>query len=238
MDRQATPLILLTRPFAASVRFSGRLTAAFPGAEVLISPLQMVRFPDWPMPRQQAGAIIFTSQNAVAVARRAGLSGLAYCVGNQTTEAAKLAGFDALSAGSDAAGLIALIVERGGPRHLWHLHGQTTRGDVAGHLRRAGFRVDETVVYDTETLPLSPQAKAALMGSRPLLLPLFSPNSAAAAAHALAGFAAPLTVLSLSAAVDKAATGLVAARRLISARPDAEGMLEIVGKALNSGALS
>lgn len=237
MQRQDAPLILLTRPVEASARFAARLKAVCPAAEVRISPLQAVRFVDWALPGPPPDALIFTSQNAVAAAVRAGLTGRAYCVGNQTAEAAAAAGFSALSAEGAAGDLLALIVQDA-PRHLWHLHGRKLRGDLAGDLRRAGFLVDSVVVYDVLALPPTPDAIAAIYGSRPVLLPLFSPQSATRAAQALAGATAPLILLSLSAAVDEAAIALSAHQRHIARRPDADGMLEIVIAAVNSGALS
>ena len=241
MQRQVmapqTPLILLTRPADASARFAVRLAGLCPKPEVMISPLQEVRFLDWVRPRTRADAMIFTSQNAVAAAQRAGITGLAYCVGNQTTQAAAQAGFDAVSAEGEANALVTRIMAEG-PKVLWHLHGVSTRGDVAGRLRAAGFEVDEAVVYETADLPLLPAAQAALDGTRPVIVPLFSPKSAQRAAAAMGGARAPLVVLSLSSAVDRAAAAIPAVRRLVARRPDADGMMEIMIQALNQGALS
>ena len=241
MQRQAmppaTPVILLTRPAPASARFAARLAVAHPQVEVLISPLQEVRMLDWTRPQGNPSALIFTSQNAVQAALAAGLTGLAYCVGNQTAEAAERAGFRAISAGGNAADLIARI-SVDGPRHLLHLHGRSIKGDIAAVLRAAGFTVSEAVVYDTQALPLTAPAQAALAGPRPILLPIFSPRSAARLAEVLTQVIAPLTLVSLSAAVDHAASDIPARHRLIAKRPDADGMLEIVAWALNSGALS
>ena len=237
MPPEPPPLILLTRPAPASGRFAARLALAHPQVEVLISPLQEVRMLDWTRPQVDPEALIFTSQNAVQAALAAGLTGLAYCVGNQTAEAAERAGFRAISAGGNATDLTTRITADG-PRHLWHLHGRSTKGDVAGVLRAAGFAVTEAIVYDTLPLPLTAPAQAALTGPRPILLPIFSPRSAARLAEVLTLTTTPLTLVSLSAAVDHAASSLPAHHRLIAKRPDADGMLEIVAWALNSGALS
>ncbi len=237
MQRQDTPLILLTRPQAASARFAARLVAACPAAAVLISPLQAVQFADWPRPLVLPEAVIFTSQNAVEAAARAGLSGRAFCVGDQTAEAAVKAGFDAVSAGGTADDLVGLIIAAR-PASVWHLRGADTRGDVAGRLRKAGISVFEAVVYRTEDRPLTGEAITALGQSRPILLPLFSPKSAARASAALTSVQAPLIVLCLSAAVGRAAARLPAVQRRVAKRPDADGMLEIVLGALISGPLT
>lgn len=236
MLRQALPLILLTRPAAASARFAARVQAEVPGAEVLISPLQAVRPLEWTRPPAEPEALIFTSQSAVAAAAKAGLSGLAYCVGDQTAEAAAGAGFRAVSASGDSAALADLILA-GAHRRLWHLRGALVAGDLAGTLRREGCEVAELVVYATEALDPTGAALAALTGTRPIVLPLFSPQGARRAVLALGGYTAPLSVLAISPATAQAAAGLTAQLRLTARRPDATAMLEIVAAALKSGAM-
>lgn len=236
-----TPLILLTRPEGASAAFAARLAARLPRARVLAAPLQEVCPLDWVPPDvpATAQALIFTSANAVAAAARVGLAGLALCVGDQTAEAARAAGFDAVSAGGDADALGALVARR--PESaFWHLHGRKTRGDVAARLRALGRAVGEAVVYETRALPLSPAARAALAREAAVILPLFSPESARRAAGALAEAppAGRVAVLALSPAVAAAAGGIAADLRLTARRADAEGMLEIVAEALNSPALA
>lgn len=231
------PFVLLTRPKDPSARFAARLAARWPGLQVVIAPLQEVRYLDWVRPEAEADALIFTSQNAVAAAARAGLRGLAYCVGNQTAELAARAGFTAISAEGEAAALVARIAADGA-KVVWHLRGREARGDVAGQLRDRGFAAFEAVVYEMDACPLDPSAKALLQSGRPVLLPLFSPKSARRAETVLSGTPAPLAVLALSEAVARASHGLAARLRLVAKRPDADGMLEIVAEALNSGALS
>lgn len=231
------PYVLLTRPAEPSARFAARLAARWPGLEVVISPLQEVRPLEWPRPETAAEALIFTSQNAVEAAARAGLRGLAYCVGNQTTERAAKAGFTAISAEGEAQALVARIAADG-PKTVWYLRGREAQGDVAGRLRDLGFTAFEAVVYEMAACPLDPAAKSLLQTGRPVLLPLFSPKSARRAETVLSGTTAPLAVLALSEAVARAAQGLEARLRLVAKRPDADGMVEIVEEALNSGALS
>jgi uroporphyrinogen-III synthase len=230
------PMILLTRAQEASERFAALLTLAMPDVEVIIAPLQEVRFVDWTRPDPLADVLIFTSRNAVVAAARAGLGGLAYCVGDQTAQAAQLAGFRTISAAGDAQDLVARVL-MDGPRPVWHLRGREARGNVAPQLRAAGFNVTERVVYDMVSLPLSGTAKSALRGPGPVLVLLFSPKSAKRAAKALAGAKATLAIFSISEAVDDVAKGLEARARWVALRPDADGMLEIVVQVLNSGAL-
>lgn len=233
----AAPIVLLTRPKEASDRFAARLAARWPELEVVIAPLQEVRYLDWVQPKIKADALIFTSQNAVAAAVRAGLQGPAYCVGNQTADLAAKAGFVAISAEGESQALVARI-GLDGPRAVWHLRGRDAAGDVTSQLRKRGFAAFEAVVYEMVDCPADPKLLAHLKSDRPVLLPLFSPESARRAAAALQDIAAPLAVLALSDAVARAARGINAGLRLVAKRPDADGMLEIVEEALNSGALS
>jgi uroporphyrinogen-III synthase len=243
------PLVILTRPQAASERFAARLRVALgrqSSVQIMIAPLQRIRHLDWALPEGQPAALIFTSQNAVEAAARAGLSGWAYCVGDQTAEAAQNAGFTAISAQGDAADLVRLIGAAGssaagsnaaGPGALWHLRGRAAQGDVAGQLRRAGFEVSEVIVYDMEAVAPSVEVLAALCGTRPIVLPLFSPKSARRAVAALGGGTVPLQVVALSVAVELAAEGLTRRDNWVCERPDADGMVEILKKVLNSGSL-
>lgn len=233
----AAPFVLLTRPKEPSARFAARLAARWPDLQVVIAPLQEVQYLDWDQPATPADALIFTSQNAVEAAVRAGLHGLAYCVGNQTAEIADRAGFTAISAEGEAEALVARVAADG-PKVVWHLRGREARGDVAEQLQMRGFDAFEAVVYGMQACPLDAAAKALLHSGRPVLLPLFSPKSARRAETELSGTLAPLVVLALSEAVARASRELPARLRLVAKRPDADGMLEIVAEALNSGALS
>ena len=223
------PAVLLTRPMAGSQAFAARLRQDFPGLNVVLSPLQQVRLLPWQWPEPRPDAVIFTSANAVVAG-----SGTAFCVGNQTAKAAQAAGYDAISAGADAEALVQAVHSAAAPQlRLLHLRGAVSRGNVAGRLRELGHNVEERVVYETLALPLTDEAAALLAGSDPVLLPLFSPQSAVLAAAALPSPRAPLQVLCLSPAVQQAADWGFAAKIRVARRPDADAMVEIVAEALN-----
>lgn len=61
---------------------------------------------------------------------------------------------------------------------LVHLHGRHTRGDIAARLTKAGVLTSGQVIYDQVAMPLTAQARAALTGETPIILPVFSPRSA------------------------------------------------------------
>jgi uroporphyrinogen-III synthase len=97
---------------------------------------------------------------------------------------------------------------------------------VAARLAALGLPAAEAVVYDQRPQPLTPAARAWLAGARPVIVPLFSPRSAALFAAEAAGAAAPLRIAALSAAV--AAAAPPAALLAVAARPDAAAMSDLV----------
>jgi uroporphyrinogen-III synthase len=224
--------ILLTRPAEQGARFAEQLVHRF-GTRVTIlqSPLIAPRLPGPVLPQGPFRAVIFTSETAVAAARDLpGLPRVAFTVGDRTALAAHAAGFTARSAEGDADALVALLL-RTDPGPVLHLHGTDTRGDVVGRLRAAGLRAEGAVVYAQEPQPLTDAAQGWLDGDQPVIVPLFSPRSAALFCAVRAK--APLWLAALSPAVDDAAT-LPAARRVIAARPDAPAMLDAVADLLAS----
>ena len=222
--------ILLTRPADQGARFADALRERFgPRIEITDSPLLAPRFLAPILPDGPFDAVIFTSETAIAAASQwPGLPRLAFTVGDRTATAARRAGFAAHSANGDAAALVGLLTTAD-PGHLLHLHGQDTRGDVVGHLRRAGLRAEGVVVYTQDPQPLTPLARHWLHDAHPVIVPLFSPRSATlfSTHHATA----PLWLASLSPAVDHAAT-LSAARRVTATRPDAAAMLDAIASLL------
>ena len=183
MPDNATPLILLTRPRAQGARFGALCKAEFgTRAEVMQAPMQEIVWtrPSPALPKD--AALIFTSENGVRAALRAGAgkgaNRRAYCIGTRTAEVARKAGFDAVSADGTMEDLAALILQLppGGP--LVHLHGAFVRGDLAGQLAAAGLPATGHVVYEQRALPLEPEARAALASPRRVIAPLFSPRSA------------------------------------------------------------
>lgn len=232
---QTPPILLLTRPEAASRRFLAELEAEgvagfVPVISPLISILPVARLPDVAPDM----GLIFTSANAVRVwaSLDGGVRRPCYTVGAATAKAAVSAGFEPVSADGNAADLVTLIRAEAPARPLVHLRGIHTRGSVAERLRAAGLDVREAAIYDQPAQELSAEARAALDGERPVVLPLFSPRSAVQFARTPQG-AAPLFVAAMSADVSEPLKDIYLTRLDILPRPDGALMRMAVRDLLN-----
>ncbi len=225
-------ILLLTRPAAASARTRAEMERLRPGLRVVVSPVIEI-VPVDPGALPVPAGLILTSENGAAAAGRLGFpEGLrAWCVGAQTAGVARAAGLDAVSAEGDAEALLRLILaaEDGGP--LLHLRGEHARGDIAPRLRAAGREARDAVVYRQEERALNPEALALLAGQEPVILPLYSPRSAALIA-AGGPFSAPLCVIAISPATLKAATPLAAAAARSIGNPDGQAMIAAIAETL------
>lgn len=226
-------ILLLTRPAAASARTKADIARLRPGVRIVVSPvMEIVQVPF--APDVVPGELILTSENGAEVAGRLGLpAGLrAWCVGARTAEVAAAAGFDAISADGDAEALIRLILSapEGGP--LLHLRGEHARGDIAPRLRAAGRDARDAVVYAQEERALSGEALAVLGGAERVVLPLYSPRSAAILAQQ-GPFEAPLRVIAISRAAARAGEGLGVADISLIDNPDGQYMLSAIVDSLS-----
>lgn len=226
----------MTRARDASERFVANLPAelrigAAGGPRLVISPLIDI------VPRAAAveldgtRGIVFTSANGVRVA--AGLTGRrdlpCFCVGEATTALARAQGWPADCAGLDADGLVDTLCRRRPAAPLLHLRGANARGDVAQRLTAAGLETREQVIYDQPLRSLSNEAKEALSGSDPVIVPLFSPRVARHFASMSTG-GAPLFLAAMSDAVANPLLSLDFKRLEVADRPDAAGMAEAVAR--------
>ena len=234
-----TPTLLLTRPAEASDRFAAQLHGILGGAmpRVLTAPLIRVdyagRLPDM----ASVAALVFTSANGVrAYVAAGGPRGLpAWAVGEATAEAARRAGLAPRTAGGDARALVETLTQARPAGRLLHVHGEHARGEVAQKLRAAGLDAEEAVLYRQILLPLTDAAAQALDGAAPVVVPLFSPRTAAQFAAQHRG-RAPLLLAAMSAAVAHRVAHLPAARLLQAERPDAPAMLRAVVSLLDHAA--
>ncbi|WP_372605047.1 uroporphyrinogen-III synthase [Actibacterium sp.] len=220
---QGPTTLILTRPLAQSRDFAARFTARFPDVPVIVAPLMRIEA-GVPADPEGAAGIILTSVHAVAAAQ--GWQVPAYCVGPRTTQAARAAGLNARDCGGDAEALIATILADRPAGPLVHLHGEHTRGDVAGRLTAGGIACHDRVVYRQIAQDFDENARLALAGPGRILLPLFSPRSAALAGQACAGAHAEIALAAISAATRHAWTGPAPVAEALAVRPDAEAMLE------------
>lgn len=166
------PTLVLTRPEAQS-----RALVAELGLEVavVIAPVMEIGPADAPPDLGPYHGVILTSVNGVAHAPD--LTGKrVYCVGKRTAEAARAKGGDVVLTTLDAERLVAQIKAEG---PLVHLHGRYRSGNVAERLSSRGLETHSATIYDQAALPLADEARALIEGDRPVVLPLYSPRSAA-----------------------------------------------------------
>ncbi|WP_299349230.1 uroporphyrinogen-III synthase [uncultured Shimia sp.] len=224
-----TPLILLTRPTAAATAFAKKLEGI--AAEIVISPVQLIESVPFESPESFTGAI-FTSRNGVEMIE--GREAPCWCVGDATMEAAKAKGWQAKSAAGDVEALLRRILADNPKAPLVHFRGAFARGDLAERLSREGIETAEIVVYQQVSQALTDQARLALHRENPVILPLFSPRSAAQVVQQ-GPFEAPLTVVAISEAVAAEAAALGPVQMVVADAPDAVSMVAAIKQVANAG---
>ncbi|SMR82590.1 uroporphyrinogen-III synthase [Aliiroseovarius halocynthiae] len=194
-----TPILVLTRPQPAALRVLQQVEQALgqPVASVISPVLQIVEAGDWPA-IPDGTDVILTSEHAV----RGDLSGIhVHCVGTRTAEAAAAKGANVITTGVDAEDLIKALTDCPRGKGFLHICGSHKAVDIAARLSDMGYNCDEHQTYSQVARPLSDQARAALEGEDPALLPLFSPRSARLIGRALTSPGSQLSVLAMSDAI-------------------------------------
>jgi uroporphyrinogen-III synthase len=180
--------LIITRPVGDALPLAGKLGER--GHEAIIAPLLKIEARDGVvLPEKAYQAICVTSANAfvspeILSARR---SVPLYCVGLQSAEAARRAGFsDVRARGGNVRGLAEAISRelRTTDGSLLYLSGQETSGDLQGLLAAQGFNVERVVAYDA--VPLVPTLSQAELSQADGVL-LYSPRSARLWVEALSG---------------------------------------------------
>jgi uroporphyrinogen-III synthase len=223
--------LLLTRPRAASERFSAEIIRRDLPLDIVIAPLMEIVATDPPPPLPVGAELIFTSSNAVGLAGR-GAGQRAWCVGARTASAATQAGFDGVVAGFSADDLVALLNDERPGARLVHLRGRHQRGDVADRLAAAGLSVTSHVVYEQVAVPPDASFTAALTKA-PLLVTLFSPRSAELFAKAAGPSWQPgpdCTIVTLSPAVRAVLPTEWRPNTVVSQRADGPSILDAVAR--------
>jgi len=222
---------LLTRPQAQSERFAQACRERLgEDLSIVISPLMSIRYMDVDVDLRDVEAVVATSANGIeGLAQRCDLKGLdAICVGDATAAAARAAGMCAVSAEGDATALIALIRAQRPKGALLYVRGTEVRTDLAAALADAGIAVRSAIMYDQRQIGLNGDAVRLLQGKGSIVLPLFSPRSAALAAEACAPYAPRLRIDAISEAVADAWTGPLPDALTIARRPDGGAMIDTV----------
>ncbi len=226
------PVLILSRPEPGAHAFLELLPRhVVDKVDVVISPLMQITGTGAPVHLDGIAGVIFSSGNGVTYGPP-GDGRPAYCVGDKTTERARSKGWHAQKAGANADQLVAALQAQRPMAPLLHLCGVHQRGDIAARLSGAGIMTDAVLVYDQSLLPLDPVAKAALSGSAPCIVPLFSPRTAAQFAKECP-VSAHVVVVALSGAVAAAWGDGPVEHLLIADEPTARSMCFAVETAVN-----
>lgn len=210
------------------------------GHPAIVGPLLEVRpLPAPDLPQGGVGALAFTSAAGVraatavaAVAQRwRGLP--VFAVGDATAEAARRAGFSAVtSAKGDVRALARLVTERRGrfSGEVLHLGAQNRAGDLAGALSAAGVPSRTVALYETVALPLPSEVRARWSELRAVTI--HSPRAARAFFAATAGLdASHLIAACISSAAATPLYGRTGEVR-VAAEPNDSALLARLGKPL------
>ena len=220
------PVLLLTRPAASSARFASRLDVSVASlADLVVSPLIEIR----PLPAEidldGVDAVIFTSSNGVLNAPL-GEGRKAHCVGSETAKTARSRGWQVATTALHADDLIERLAQAE-TSDMLHLYGVTHRGDVAERLTAKGHRTTRKEVYAQAPVPLTAEAQEVLKGERPVVVPLFSPNTASYFSQQANGLRRVYGI-ALSAAVGEALEGVPFTHLQVLDQPVGELMVRAV----------
>lgn len=237
--------ILLTRPAAQSLRFARDIKQALGDVPIVISPLMAPHYLTPPIPPDDYAAVILVSVAGAEAAKRISAAGgmlpvLAYCVGNRTAEAARMAGFQTLSADGDATDLLAMIIAQNPAGKLLFLRGQDSSGNISENLHLAGLETISAVVYHQIAQPLMPQAAHLLSQSKPVIVPLLSSRTAKLFQAEIARISvkAPLWVAALSPEIAAVVDAKTAMRLQIARHSDSASMISVLQDLVLAGGAS
>ncbi|MFK7836990.1 MAG: uroporphyrinogen-III synthase [Sulfitobacter sp.] len=204
-------------------------------ADLCFSPLLEIVSLNISVDLSDVSNVIFTSANAVQFVEN-GRGRSAYCVGKRTAERAVESGWKVENISETADDLVAALSQNTSLGTVTHIAGVHRRGEIGQRLNAAGLKVRTQAVYDQRTLPLSDDAKAAIGGNSRVILPLFSPRTAAQL-HLEAQKFSQLHVLAISSAVAEIVQDLPLGEVRIAQAPTALAMRMGVEKLLRENSL-
>ena len=224
--------LIITRPMGDAQPLVRKLEER--GHEAIVAPLLKIEARSGvTLPEKNYQAICITSANAFAslelIGARRGVP--LYCVGPQSAEAARRAGFaDVRARGGNVQGLVEAIAREltvtTGP--LLYLSGRETSGDLQGLLAAQGFKVDRIVAYDAVPLALS-LSQTELSKADGVLL--YSPRSARLWIEALAGRKVKDGFIHFCLSQNVARNLPLGSRIRIARQPDEDHMLSLLDQA-------
>jgi uroporphyrinogen-III synthase len=227
----ARPTLLLTRPLVQSERFAAQCRDVLGvGVKSVISPILGIQRRSVKIDLDGISGIVVTSENGVrALADGADVTGMtAFCVGDRTAETAEKMGMAAISAGGVVEDLIEMVLRARPEGQLFYARGESARGGVAEVLGREGIKVRSQILYDQVPLDLTAEAVELLNRDGEVIVPLFSPRSAAFLSKAAEGAKARLTLVAIGPNVAEAWDGPDPASMAIARTPEADSVLDLV----------
>jgi len=236
-ETMTLPALLITRPHEAAVRFAAGLSQDIrTRAKIVISPLLEIVPTDAQPDLAPYGGVIFTSSNAVELAPH-GNQMAAYCVGHVTAQRAEAAGWEICAETETAEQLISQMEKISPAGPLLHLAGKYRRGEVAERLTALGIATDVLVLYDQRPVELSDQAQALLKGEGAVVVPLFSPRSAAQFLDQIAHLH-NVIIVAMSDAVAQCCREMGARRILVAVSPTGQEMRRSLEKVMRDTSLA
>lgn len=202
--RMKNPIVLVTRPEFDAQKFVEHLRQISGPFEAVISPAFEYEPIAADLPAFDVA--IFTSKAGVSFAPL-GNGRRAYCVGLATAQAARDAGYDAISADGSAEELIALILEKKPKGVLLHLRGEVSRGDINARLNAAGLSCKEVVLYRKAALTPNRHVLDITLGNDAIIVPVFSAETVSILAKWPVSWSG-CTVIAISDIVAQAAVAL------------------------------
>ncbi len=226
------PVLLLTRPRVGSESFAAQFRHRFGGDwPIVISPLIEIEPLAAEIP--MAEDLIFTSRNAVAALGQAGRGRRAWCVGARTAEAARKAGFRVRTGAGRAQDIVPMIIQAR-PHSVLHVRAEQVAFDLAKALVSAGIETKQVILYRQVARHLSARARAVLCGNLPVLVPVFSSNSAQHFVASLPPAHAPLYVAAISHAVADGLDPAICEALGVASSPDSAGVLDALARLLHA----
>lgn len=221
-----TLAVLITRPDPFGAELADLLRSRWGcGVQMVLSPVMRIEWDGMLPDLNGTRVLIFTSQHGVAGFARSSMRRdlPCYAVGPATADTARAAGFTVTEADGDAEALLARIVADSTRGPCLHIRGEHAAGNLAERLNAAGVRTSEVVLYRQVPCPLTDAARACLTGDNPVILPLYSPRSAALL-FAAVKVSAPLFVAAISANAAANVPDSKANTVVIADKPDAGGV--------------
>lgn len=215
------PIVIVTRPRAASLAFLDLLSASDREFQAVVAPAFEIEPVEAKLP--QFDVAILTSVAGVSHAP-AGQGRRAYCVGPKTSAAAQAKGYTVVNADGSADDLVDVILDSKEKGRLLHLRGESSAGNITARLQKSGISVAEAVVYRKAPCPVAPQVQEIELASQPVILPLFSAETVSILADWNLQFGRLATV-SISASVDEKTRVFGPALSVVCNRPNQTEMV-------------